>query len=92
MFANLHDVRLQVENAARVSPPALNEFDQQSLRILRCAARAMASHRSGFSLRMDSQLWLDDLSGGSLALRTKAAAVDHRTDRGCVMHEDLQQA
>ena len=79
MSVRLNQVRAQLEDVGGALHAVMSDFDQQSLRILRCAAaRAMPNRWGGLRFRVDSQPWLGELSAGPLAL---IAAVPGRGGR-----------
>ncbi|TAM36195.1 MAG: hypothetical protein EPN61_15705 [Burkholderiaceae bacterium] len=74
MCVNLHHVREQAEDVGRVLPAlVMHDFDRESLRILRCAARTMANSRDGARFEVGGQPWLDKQSAGRLVLLAKNA-------------------
>ncbi len=80
MSVRLNQVRAQLEDVGGALPPVMSDFDRQSLRILRCAARTMASNPGGLRFKAGSQPWLGELSAGPLAL---IAAVPGRGGSPC---------
>lgn len=54
----------KTQGASQAPHAAVHDFEQQSLRILRCTAQAMANSRGGLRFEAGSRPWLQGLSVG----------------------------
>ena len=62
---------VHVAHAARL---ALQDFDHQRLRILRCTAHAMAASPGGLRFKAGTKPWLEGLSAAASGRRQNGAA------------------
>lgn len=81
MSVNLNQAHAQLDDMGWALHPAMNDFDRQSLRILRCAARTMmaADSPGGLRFKAGSQPWPGGVSA-SHGRNPPGNAVNRRPD------------
>ena len=74
MSVNLNQAHAQLDDMGWALHPAMNDFDRQSLRILRCTAHAMmAGNPGGLRFKAGGWPWPGGVSASQLALAAQAA-------------------